>query len=133
MLDNKISRTVREIFLMLDNKFTRIIIAICFVFAILFAIDISQLTHFEGIGKVADKWHEESCVPIFNSDGSYLSESCGDDYTIVLLIDGRRIEERVFGAEFRNFKVGNLVSFKYDIGRLNGRYNQQIDIFPVRK
>jgi hypothetical protein len=61
----------------------------------LFVYDSSTLTHYSYTGNLVDKWHEEQCDPIYDDKGNYSGESCFDIYTVVMLIDGKRVTETV--------------------------------------
>jgi hypothetical protein len=97
-----------------------------FVFA--FAIDISKLVHYTEFGDLIDKWHEQSCAPIYDGNLNYIGENCSDDYTIVLMIEGRRIEKLISNSDFKKFRIGDRIEYNYDLGKLNGVYQETFDV-----
>jgi hypothetical protein len=118
---------------MLDNIYKWIIALIIAAFISIFAIDSSQLTHYAEIGQIVDKWHEESCIPMFDGNGGYIGESCGDDYTIVLMLGDRRVEEEVLNSDFKNLKIGDRVNYQYDLGKLNIIHNKHIETITAER
>lgn len=72
--------------------------------------------------KLVDKYHEESCTPIFGGDGTYYGENCGDEWTIIGLLNGQRLEKKVSGDVFKSFVVGDCINMSYQEGRLGGIY-----------
>lgn len=90
----------------------------------LIGVDYSRLTPHSYNAQVVDKWHEELCPPIYDDKGNYLSEVCGDDYTVILLIDGNLREEiKVSGDEFREIHSKDKVVYKYQAGKLGFKHD----------
>jgi hypothetical protein len=85
--------------------------------------DSSTLTHQVKSLQLVDKWHEQSCVPIIDDKGNYLSENCSDDWTFVVLENGARNEVRVSGPVFKTFVVGDRLKREFDEGRLGVFHN----------
>lgn len=98
---------------------------ICLIAAITY--DCSQLTHYDYNGYLVDKWHEESCSGYFNGNGSYLGESCSDEYTAVVIIDDERNEFKLDKPNFSNLRIDSEVNVQYDLGRLGLRHNLDIN------
>jgi hypothetical protein len=107
-----------------------VISLVLFVFALL-QFDASQLTHHYETGFLRDKWHEESCTPMYDDKGSYQGETCSDVWTILLsdvVCDNRqvdRLERKVTGAVFKSLKTDSIVAHQYDSGRLGIWHNEK--------
>lgn len=95
---------------------------------IAFTVDSSELIHHVEFGNIIDKWHEESCVPMFDGNSNYIGEACGDDYTIVLMIGDRRVEKLISNSDFKDFKIGDRIKYEYDLGKLNGVHHATFDV-----
>jgi hypothetical protein len=65
-----------------------------------------------------DKWHEESCTPITNTEGGYAGESCSDEWTIVVDSGGVREQREVAGEIFKAFIVPAKLERRWKQGRL---------------
>jgi hypothetical protein len=94
----------------------------CLIFTYFF--DASKLTHQVEVMTLADKWHEESCNPMYDGNGNYLGESCSDDWTFVLLEGQGRKTLRVSGQIFREFVPGNILKLEFDQGKLGFHHNE---------
>jgi hypothetical protein len=105
-----------------------IIVAVVLVLASIISawiFDSSELTHQTKIMTLADKWHEESCSPMYGSDGNYLGESCSDDWTFVLMENQNRKTMKVSGQIFKSFVAGDVLKLEFDKGKLGLAHNKQ--------
>jgi hypothetical protein len=89
--------------------------------------DYSSLTHYSYNARIADKWHEEECTPITDEKGNYAGESCSDVYTVVLITDNNRFEEKLSVKEFKNLPVNTDVFYSFDTGKLGLKHNLKIE------
>lgn len=123
-----------------EYKLDHIVIVICFLVVALFMagvlwfadFDHSVLTpHFESFS-IVDKWHEEDCSSVQDSNGNYIGESCEDLWKLVITnrkldnldFGSQRFEKSVKGSIFKEFRMGERVSRQYDSGRLGIIHNE---------
>lgn len=82
------------------------------------AYDQQVLTEYSETMELIDKWHEKSCTADFSAEGGYVGESCSDEWTIVVVVDGVREEREVIGDVFKAFTVPAKLQRNYKLGRL---------------
>jgi hypothetical protein len=112
-------------FILRPVKIFLIICAIALLLLGLFVFDVSATIPKQSIFTLVDKWHEENCSPIYGGNGSYMGESCSDDWRFVVIEDGKREEVRVSGSLFKTFVVGDRLKRKFDQGKLGFHHNEE--------
>lgn len=102
------------------------ILAFCVAIIGLFVFDSTELIHYEYDAILTDKWHEESCSPIIDGSGNYYGDSCSDEYTVVLNVDGERLERHISNGAFKQLLIGSHVEYSFDLGKLGFEHNISI-------
>jgi hypothetical protein len=75
-----------------------------------------------------DKWHKEDCDAMFDGQGNYIGENCGNRWVLVVAQDGQRQERKVSGSIFKQFPVGANLRRQYKVGQLGIVHDEQWEI-----
>lgn len=100
-----------------------IVFLLCLIFGAV-CFDNSELSHKVDVFRLADKWHETSCFPLYDGNGNYMGESCSDEWELVVIGSKGRESIPVSGNIFKDFLAGDTLRREYDKGRLGIRHNE---------
>lgn len=111
------------------KEFAAIAILLCLLILGLIWFDGSELSPVVSRNLLlVDKWHEEPCTPIYGDKGTYLGESCTDEWTLVVLEGTERDTIKVSKAIFRKIRAGQRFTQSFRVGRLGGVYNETFQL-----